>query len=162
MDHDDQEMGPIQIMVFALDEPELDSTILDQIAALEDEGIALLLDAAVVVRESEDEFATYDLEAAGFEDRPLIGTLVGMVLGLTAADEVSGNGFASDLDLDLSESTVLTDLAAELQIGEAAGVLVFEQTWAAGLMGAIRDRGGYIIADGLVHPEDLIEPDEDG
>jgi uncharacterized membrane protein len=159
MEHDDQDMGPIQIVIFALEEPVFDGAVLDQIAALEDEGIALLLDAAVVVRESEDEFTTYDLEAAGFEDRPLLGALVGMLLGLSPAVDASTNG-SGDLDLDLSEGTVLTDLAEVLEIGEAAGVLALELTWAAGLHGAIRDKGGLILAEAIIHPEDLMETDE--
>jgi hypothetical protein len=161
MDHIDQEMGPVQVVIFALEEPRFDGAILDQIAALEDEGTVLLLDAAVVVRESEVEFTTYDLEAAGFEDRPLIGTLVGVLLGLSGAVDASSNG-KGDPDLDLSEGTVMTDLAEVLEVGEAAGVLILEQTWAAGLHGAIRDKGGFILAEALILPEDLIEMEEDG
>jgi hypothetical protein len=160
MDHDDQEMGPIQVVIFSLEEPVFDGAILDQIAALEDEGIALLLDAAVVVRESEDEVTTYDLEAPGFEDRPLIGTLVGALLGFSVPVDASNNG-AGDPELDLSESTVMNDLAAVLEIGEAAGVLILEQTWVTGLHGAIRDRGA-ILAEALILPEDLVEMGLDG
>jgi uncharacterized membrane protein len=153
MDHNEQEMGPIQVMIFGLDEPKFDGSILDQIAALEDEGIALLLDAAVVVRDSDDEFTTYDLEAEGFEDRPFLGALVGMLLGFEPADDIPGaNG-----DVDLSATAVMVDLSEDLPVGGAAAVLVLEQTWAVGLMSAIRNRGGYIIADGLIHAEDLLD-----
>ena len=49
------------------------------------------------------------------------------------------------------------ELADEIPIGGAAAVVAFEQTWARGLMGAIRDNGGEILADEIVHAEDLID-----
>lgn len=160
MDHEDQEMGPIQIIMFGIDEPKFDGSVLDQIADLEDEGIVLLLDAAVMVRESETEFTIFSLEAPGFEDRPFLGSLVAMLLGFTATPEGSSDS-AGDPDLDLPDSAVLLDLAAGLEIGSAAGVLVLEQVWAGGLMGAIRKSGGVILAEGLLHAEDLIEEEGD-
>ena len=48
-------------------------------------------------------------------------------------------------------------MAEDIPVGGVAAVVAFEQTWARGLMGAIRASGGEILSDEVVHAEDLID-----
>ena len=147
-------------MAVILQEPKFDGRILDQISDLEDAGVITLIDAAVVVRESENSYSSIDIDVEIFEGRPLLGAIVGGLIGLGAAGEegaafgVEGGAAAG---IDPVESEDLLELAEQLPIGSAAAIVVFEQTWARSLMATIRDSSGIIIADEVLHAEDLIE-----
>lgn len=153
-------LGPIQIMVVVLDQPRFDGRIIDQFTALEAAGVVTLLDAALVVRESEEDFTTTDIDVEAFAGRPLLGAMVGSLLGFGAAGEDGaeiGAEIGFDAGIDPVDSEDLMEFADILPIGGAAAVAVFEQTWARGLMGAIRESAGTIISDDIIHAEDLIE-----
>jgi hypothetical protein len=153
-------LGPVQILSVLLEEPTFDGRILDAITALEDSGTILLIDAAIVVRESEDDFTTIDVDTELLPGRPLLGMVVGGLLGLGAAGEegaAAGAELGAESGIDLVDADDLFEFADALPIGSVAAVAVFEQTWARTLMGAIRDSAGIIISDDVVHAEDLVE-----
>jgi hypothetical protein len=153
-------LGPVQIMAVLLEEPTFDGRILEAITALEERGTILLIDAAVLVRESEDEFTAIDIDTELLPGRPLLGLVVGGLLGLGADGEegaVAGAELGAESGIDLVDTEDLLEFAEAMPIGSAAAVAVFEQTWARTLMGAIRDSAGIIISDEIVHAEDLVE-----
>ncbi len=153
-------LGPVQILAVLLETPALDGRILDEITALEASGAVVLIDAAIVIRESEDEVTSIDIDTELLPGRPLLGAVVGGLLGLGAAGEegaVVGAELGAEVGIDLVDSDDLLDLVEELPIGSAAAIAVFEQTWARKLMGAIRDSGGIILSDDILHAEDLVE-----
>lgn len=153
-------IGPAQVIAVVLHEPKFDGRILDELTALEDAGVVTLIDAAIVVRESEDAFSSVDIDVELFEGRPLLGALVGSLIGFGAAGEAGaavGMEAGATVGLDPITSSDLHVLAEELPVGGAAAIVVLEQTWARGLMGAIRDSAGVIISDEVLHAEDFIE-----
>jgi hypothetical protein len=153
-------LGPVQILAVLLDEPKLDGRIIDEIGRLEASGTIVLIDAAVVVRESEDEFTAIDVDTELLPGRPLMGMVVGALLGLGAAGAegaAAGAEAGAEAGIDFVASEDLMEFAEALPIGAAAGVAVFEQTWARTLMGAIRDSAGTILADDIIHAEDLVD-----
>jgi uncharacterized membrane protein len=153
-------IGPVQIVSVMLHEPTWDGRIADQLVKLEEAGIITIIDAALVVRESEDEFTTLDVDTEIIPGRPLLGAVVGALLGLGAAGEegaVEGALLGAEEGFDPVDSDDLMLFAEELPIGGAAAVVVFEQTWARPLMGAIRDSGGEILSDDVFHAEDVID-----
>lgn len=152
-------LGPIQVMAVLLEEPKFDGGVWNEITLLEEVGIIALIDAAVVVRESEDEFTAIDIDTELLAGRPILGAIVGGLIGLGAAGEegeILDAELGAEIGIDPVTSEDLLELAEGLPIGAAAAIAVFEQTWARGLMGAIRDSGGVIISDGVLHAEDLI------
>lgn len=154
-------IGPVQFMTVMLNSPTWEGLIADNFLRLEDEGLITIVDVAIVSRVSEDEYELIDIDSELLPGRPLLGGVVGGLIGLGVAGEAGaeiGAEIGMEDGIELVESEDLFDeLADDIPVGGAAAVVAFEQTWARGLMGAIRDNGGVILADEIVHAEDLIE-----
>ncbi|MCO5219956.1 MAG: hypothetical protein M9947_00040 [Thermomicrobiales bacterium] len=154
-------IGPIQFMTVLLHAPSWDGQVADQFLKLEEGGFITIIDVAIVARNTEEEFELIDIDTELLPGRPLLGTLVGGLIGLGAAGEIGaevGAELGEEAGVDLVDSEELFDeIAEEIPVGGAAAVVAFEQTWARGLMGAIRDNGGEILGDEIIHAEDLIE-----
>jgi hypothetical protein len=72
-------------------------------------------------------------------------------------------GYESQLAMLLSEDDV-TAVAAAVEPGSSAAVLVWENTWAAPFASAVRHSGGQLVASGRIPIQALlaaIEADED-
>jgi hypothetical protein len=71
--------------------------------------------------------------------------------------------YESELAMLLSEEDV-NSLAAAIEPGSSAGVLVWENTWAAPFASAVRRSGGQLVASGRIPTQALlaaIEADEE-
>lgn len=154
-------IGPIQFMTVLLHKPSWEGRVADEFFKLEDNGLITIIDVAIVSRNSEDEFDLIDIDSELLPGRPLLGAVIGGLIGLGAAGE---EGMEIGAEIGLEEGVELVDseelfdeMADEIPIGSVAAVVAFEQTWARGLLGAIRDNGGEILADEIVHAEDLID-----
>jgi hypothetical protein len=153
--------GPVQFMTFKLNTPAFDGRIIDELIALEGRDIITIIDAAILVRESEDDYQAIDIDAAVLPGHPLLGMVVGGLLGLGAAGEegaAAGAELGAEAGIDpVSSEDLFDELADDIPVGGVAAVVAFEQTWARGIMGAIRDSGGEILGDDILHAEDLID-----
>lgn len=160
---DNQEalIGPIQFMTVLLHAPKWEGQIADAFLSLEENGLISIIDVAIVSRNGEDDFDLIDIDSELLPGRPLLGAVIGGLVGLGAAGEEGaevGAEIGMEDGIELADSEELFDeLADEIPVGGAAAVIAFEQTWARALMGAIRDNGGEILADEIVHAEDLID-----
>ncbi|MFB7338994.1 DUF6325 family protein [Streptomyces hydrogenans] len=84
----------------------------------------------------------------------------GTVTALKVAD-LDGDG---ELDLAVFEGASsgllgeddLQEAAAVLEAGSSAGILVYENLWAAPLAAALRRGGARMVANGRISPEDLL------
>jgi hypothetical protein len=56
-------------------------------------------------------------------------------------------------DTPLLSDSDITKISDDMDNETAAGVLVVEQLWAKGIKKALMDAGGFLIADGRIHPE---------
>lgn len=160
-DSQDVLLGPIQFMTVLLHTPSWDGTVADAFLGLEEKGLITILDVAIVGRASEDEFELIDIDSEVLPGRPLLGAVIGGLIGLGADGEegmIAGAEAGLEDGADLIDSEELFDeMADEIPVGGVAAVVAFEQTWARGLLGAIRAGGGEILADEVVHAEDLID-----
>jgi uncharacterized membrane protein len=154
-------IGPIQFMTVLLHTPAWDGSVADAFLKLDDEGLITLIDVAIVGRVSEEEFELIDVESELLPGRPLLGAVIGGLVGLGAAGDEGmeiGAEIGAEDGIELADSEELFDeMAEEIPVGGVAAVVAFEQTWARGLLGAIRASGGEILADEIVHAEDLID-----
>ena len=131
MDADLDEMGPVDYLVVEFPQDRLDGTAFPLLVDLVDRGIIRVLDFALLRKD-------------------LDGTVTGVELhefdqsGL--ADLTVFAGAASDLigDDDLDE------VGGALTPGSAAGVLVYENAWAAPFATALRRGGGQVVAGGRI------------
>lgn len=163
-------LGPIQIMTIGLDKTTLDKQIIDEIIALEKAGTISLLDATMIVRKAEDDFQPAEIEDKRIAERPLMGAFFGSLVDLEGLkeefealqdeidDEFGEGAELDDVDEDLlpmpsDELLDFLDMLEQTPVGGAVAVLVLHHQWAIPLVSAIRESGGFLIADEIAHAD---------
>ena len=160
-------MGPIQIFLLGFEDFEAAGGIAAELEALSGAGTIRVVDARFLLKDLDGEVTALragDLDDSEREDlRAAAGALVGLGAGAVlggedgaAAGIVLGADAALDIDeLGLSQAEI-GDLAEELAVGDALLLLVIENTWAAGLAGALRDAGIVFAQQDYLSPEALV------
>jgi len=131
------QLGPIDYLVieFPAGQSNFTGEVLEELANLVDAGTIRLIDAIILVKDDEGDVDAVELEDAGD-------------LGPLAALEADFAEFLAEEDL--------INLAAAMDPGSVAGVLVYENVWAAPFAVAARRAGGQLIADGRIHSQAII------
>ena len=104
---------------------------------LVDRGIVRVLDALFVRKESDGTFSGFDIADL---DKDTAGDLTAFAGATT--------GMLDDDDVALA--------AAEIEPGSAALMIVYENTWAAHFIAAVRRNGGELIGNQRVGVEQLV------
>jgi hypothetical protein len=135
-DHDTTEVGPIDFLIveFQAGEKNFNGEIIDELTKLIDANIIRLIDAMILIKD----------EAGSVE-----------ALELSEVDE---DGPLAELEEDLRDflgEDDMVNLAAALDPGTVAGVLVYENVWAGPFAAAARRAGGKLVADGRIHTQDI-------
>ena len=143
------QMGPVDYLVVAFPTDRMTGEALPLLIDLVDRGVIRILDLEFIRKDEDGTVTTLSqvdlarmqvLEAALFE---------GAASGLLGPDD-------------------LADAATALDPGTAAGVLVYENLWAAPFAAALRRSGGQLVAAGhipvqaLVAALDALEAEEQG
>ena len=125
------ELGPVDYLVVEFPPVFLTSTgeMAAELAALVDAGTIRVLDLVVLVKDEDG-----SIEGMEIEDLDPVDEL------RTAEAELSEILAAEDV----------ANLAAAMEPGTTAGVLVWENTWAAPFASAARRSGGQLIANGRI------------
>ncbi|MGO4301573.1 DUF6325 family protein [Leifsonia sp. RAF41] len=110
--------------------------VLDELARLVDSGTIRLVDAMVLIKDADG-----DVDGVELSDLDGLGPL---------------EAIAAELADFLAEDDV-ADLAAAMDPGSVAGVIVYENIWAAPFAAAARRAGGRLIADGRIHSQDIAD-----
>jgi hypothetical protein len=129
--------GPVDYLVVAFPAGTSNFTgeIADEIVRLVDAGTIRVIDMIVIAKETDG-----SLDAVEISDADDLGALTAIEAGLAGL---------------LAEDDVAF-LAASMEPGTVAGVLVYENLWAAPFAAAARRAGGLVIADGRVNAEDVV------
>jgi hypothetical protein len=155
---DDPSHGPLQLIVVGFETTErFDGQIAREIRDLRGRGLIRVLDARLLSRGEDGELTETDLnqiigEPIGSEWRP-----AAHLFGLNGAGDVNGNGgaltperYARTAGFEIEDLRRLTE---EIGRGEHAAVVLVEHLWAARLRELVRERGGLLVAQGLLTPE---------
>lgn len=133
------EIGPIDVAVIAYPAGSpMTGDAVPLLLDLVDRGIIRVLDAMFVIKGE-------DGTVSGFEATGLDAEHVGDFKVLEGAS----SGLLGDSDAEVA--------GAELEPGSGAVMIVYENRWAAPLIGAIRRNGGVPIAFERVPTQDLID-----
>lgn len=146
------ELGPIDYTVveFPAGAQVFAGEVGDELLRLVDTEVIRVLDLIVITKDADGVIDAVEIEDSA--EREQIRRLADRVAEVLATDDV-------------------TALAAAMAPGSVAGVLVWENTWAAPFAGAVRRCGGQLIAGGRIpipailasFQDDLLEADpEDG
>ncbi|WP_104092467.1 DUF6325 family protein [Arthrobacter sp. GMC3] len=135
-DHDTTVVGPIDFIIveFPAGESNFNGEMIDELGKLMDANTIRLIDAIILVKN--DAGAVEALELS----------------------EVDADGPLAALEADLRDflgEDDLGNLAAAMDPGTIAGVLVYENVWAGPFAAAARRAGGKLVADGRIHTQDI-------
>ena len=139
------ELGPVDYLVVEFPGSQFNGEIAPELSNLVDLGLVRVLDLVMLRKDSDGSIEAFEL--SDLEDGE-IGEL---------------RRHESALALLLSEDDV-TAVAAAMEPGTSAGVLVWENTWAAPFAAAVRRAGGQLVASGRIPIPAMVaalEADED-
>ena len=138
MTDQDLALGPIDYLALEFPEARMNGEGLAAILDLVDRGLVRILDLRAVKREADGTFT--EIEIADFDSD---GTL----------DLAVFEGISSGLldDDDLSQAASL------IEPGKVVALLVWENTWAAPFVSAMRRVGADVIASGRIPASDVID-----
>ena len=131
------ELGPVDYVVveFPAGEQNFTGEMADELVALVEAGTIRVIDVLILTKNEDG-----SVDAAELSDIEELGELEAIeaeLAELLAADDVE-------------------DLAAAMDPGSVAGVLIYENLWAAPFASAARRAGGQLIADGRIPIQAII------
>jgi hypothetical protein len=131
------EMGPVDFLVieFPAGQANFTGEIAEELVRLVDAGTIRLIDLVIMTKDAEGEIDAMELEDVG-ELGPLVA-LESELAELLAAEDVA-------------------KLAVAMEPGSVAGVIVYENLWAAPFASAARRAGGQLIANGRIPTQAII------
>jgi len=133
----DEELGPIDYIVveFPAGESRLTGEAAAELAALAANETIRVLDLVIVHKGDDGSIDVDEIEDLG--DLGFLGTIAATLADVLAEQD-------------------LIDIAAAMEPGSTAGILVWENTWAAPFAVAVRRNGGQLIASGRIPTQALI------
>jgi len=131
------ELGPVDYVIVEFPEGQQHFTgaMVDELVKLIEAGTIRLIDVLILTKDADGK-----VEAMELSDLPNLGAL-----------EV----YEAELAELLAEDDVL-HLAAAMDPGSVAGVLIYENLWAAPFAAAARHSGGQLIANGRIPIQAII------
>ncbi|GMU78321.1 MAG: hypothetical protein AMXMBFR46_11160 [Acidimicrobiia bacterium] len=131
------ELGPVDFLVveFPAGQQHFDGAMAAELARLVDAGTIRVLDLLILSKDADGAVEAFEIDDLDeMDDLRVVETGIAEIL---AADDVD-------------------HLAAAMEPGSVAGVLVFENTWAAPFASAARKAGGQLIASGRIPIQALV------
>ncbi len=131
------ELGPVDYLVveFPPGQAHFTGEMASELASLVEEGTIRVLDVLVLQKDSDGSVEAFEIDDLAEMDE--LRTVEAGIAEILAADDV-------------------VHLAEAMEPGTVAGVLVWENTWAAPFASAARRSGGQLIANGRIPVQALI------
>jgi len=136
------ELGPVDYLVVEFPGSNFTGEILPELVDLVERGIVRVLDLVLIKKEQDGSFEAFEF---GDIDDGVLGEL-------------------RELERELADLLSEEDVAAvaeALEPGSTAGLLVYENLWAAPFAAAVRRSGGQLIANGRIPVQALLGAIED-
>ena len=135
-------MGPLEYLVVGFENYRFTGQILAELRAAQEKGIIRVVDLCLIQKDEQGNVTERELSELSGEEATELSPLAGNVMGLLAEEDIQ-------------------QLATDIPNNSAAGLLLFEHTWAIGLKEAIKNAGAVAITGGFVSPEALEELEKD-
>ena len=134
---DDDELGPIDFLAIEFPGARITARGFQQLLSLADQGVIGILDLEFITKDSAGHARKADV----------------LELGNPGGADLSAWAGASSGLLDPAD---VDEIAAAIQPGSAAVVVVYENRWVLGLVDAWRREGARLIADGGISASDMV------
>ena len=135
-------MGPLEYLVVGFEGYRFTGQILAELRAAQEKGIIRVVDLCVIKKDEQGNVTTLELPDLSEEEAPELPPVSGDLMGLLADEDIQ-------------------QVAEDIPNKSAAGLLLFEHTWAIGLKEAIKNAGAVAITGGFVSPDVLAELEEE-
>ena len=135
--NDAVEMGPIDYLLVEWPGQQPNGEVAPHLVDLVERGLIRILDLVFIAKDEDGTVAGIEIADVGGEVPEL------------AIFEGASSGLLSDEDV--------SEAGGVLEPGTSAALLVFENTWAAPFVGAVRRSGGELVASGRIPAGDVIE-----
>ena len=153
--------GPVQILVIGFGDAEFTGKIRAELDRLREHDVVRLIDLLVVRKDEDGNIERLQQSDLSQEEAMEFGAIVGALIGAGADDEegaeagaiLGAQAMEGGHVFDTKETWYVDDA---IPPGTAAAIALLDHRWAIGLRDAIRDAGGFHLADAWVHPADLI------
>ena len=133
------ELGPVDYLVieFPVDDANFSGEVARELTSLVDRNLIRVLDLLILRKEADGSLEAAELHEVDDSD-------VGQLRALEA-----------DVAMVLAEDDV-AEIAAVLEPGSIAAVLVYENRWAGPFGAAVRRAGGQLVANGRINTQALL------
>ena len=125
-----EEMGPVDYLIIEWPDRQPSGEAAPLLADLVDRGLIRIIDLAFIAKGQDGSVTMLDIAALADESNPL-RELVGAASGLLTAEDAE-------------------EAATALEPGASAGILVYENVWAAPFAMALRRSGAQLVANGRI------------
>jgi len=133
---DEIEMGPVDYLVMEFPGAKMTGEGLPILVDLVERGIIRILDLLFVIKDEDGNIAGLNIADFDGDGELDLAVFEGVSSGLLGQDDID-------------------EASAILEPGSAAGILVYENTWAAPFAAAMRRSGGQVVANGRISMDDL-------
>ena len=133
----DDELGPIDFLAIEFPGGHISAPGFEQLLSLADQGVIDVLDLEFITKDSAGNAVTVDVDELANPD---------------AVDQSAWKGASSGL-LDRDD---IDEIAAAIQPGSVAAVIVYENRWVLSLISTWRRDGAHFIADGGISASDVV------
>jgi hypothetical protein len=130
------EIGPIDYVLIEWRGRQPNGEAMPHLVDLVDRGVIRVLDVAFIAKDEDGSVAGIELADLG-DGAAELSVFAGASSGLIS-------------DEDIGEA------AGALEPGTSAALLIFENTWAAPFVAAVRRSGGELVASGRIPAEDVL------
>jgi uncharacterized membrane protein len=153
--------GPVQILVIGFDNIEMKGGIRAELERLRENDVVRLIDLMVVRKDDAGNIERIQQSDLSQEELEDFGAIVGALIGVGADGEEGAEAGAVLGAAAMEGGHVFDDKETwyvddAIPPGTAAAVALLDHRWAIGLRDAIRDAGGFHLADAWIHPADLV------
>jgi len=135
-------LGPLEYLVVGFEKYRFTGQILAELRAAQEKGIIRVVDLCVIQKDEQGNVTARELSELGGEEATELSPLAGNVMSLLSDEDIQ-------------------QVAADIPNKSAAGLLLFEHTWAIGLKEAIKNAGAVAVTGGFVSPDVLQELEKD-
>ena len=156
-------IGPVQLLVLGFNQPEFHGEIIAELERLRESDTVRVIDALAVHKDAAGEMEVAHLSNLSKDEAIEFGSKVAALIGLGIAGEEGleagaeiGAEAAAEGGVQFFTDEAAWDILEDIPNDSAAALILLEHHWAVPLRDAILRAGGVGLADGFIHPADLI------
>ena len=157
-------IGPVQLIVLGFKHPNFHGEIIAELERLRASDTVRVIDSLAVYKDADGELEVEHLSNLSTDEAIELGSKIGALIGLGIdGEEGAEAGALAGAEEAAEEGGVHVfteeegwDVLEDIPNDSAAALILLEHHWAVPLRDAILRTGGVGLADGFIHPTELV------